>query len=54
VERWHRRGYAVSAWTVDDPERLRALAELGVDAIITNDAAAARAALRLTPRSMGG
>jgi glycerophosphoryl diester phosphodiesterase len=54
VRRWHRRGYAVNVWTVDDPARLRALAEMGVDAIITNDPAAARAALRLTPRSLPG
>lgn len=54
VARWHRYGYSVNAWTVDAPERLRTLADLGVDAIITNDAAAARAALRLTARAMGG
>jgi glycerophosphoryl diester phosphodiesterase len=47
--RWHRRGYAVNVWTVDEPVRLRQLADMGVDAIITNDPAAARAALRLTP-----
>ena len=54
VRRWHRRGYAVNVWTVDDPARIRALAEMGVDAIITNDPAAARAALRLTVRSVAG
>ena len=54
VQRWHRRGYAVNVWTVDEPARLRALAELGVDAVITNDPAAARAALSLTLRSAGG
>ncbi len=45
VERWHRAGYRVNTWTVDDPTRLRALAAMGVDAIITNDPAAARRAL---------
>jgi glycerophosphoryl diester phosphodiesterase len=46
VRRWHASGYAVNAWTVDDPARLRALRDVGVDAVITNDPAAARAALR--------
>jgi glycerophosphoryl diester phosphodiesterase len=54
VRRWHDRGYAVNAWTVDDPVRIRALADMGVDAIITNNPAEARAALRLTLRSAGG
>jgi len=54
VRRWHRRGYAVNVWTVDEPARLQRLADLGVDAIITNDPAAARAALRLTVRSVAG
>jgi glycerophosphoryl diester phosphodiesterase len=45
VQRWHAAGYAVNTWTVDDPARLRALRDLGVDALITNDPAAARAAL---------
>lgn len=30
-------GVAVVAWTVDEPERIRELAELGVDGICTND-----------------
>ena len=29
-------GLAVNAWTVDDPDRMRELADLGVSAIITN------------------
>lgn len=29
-------GYRVHTWTVDDPNRIRALRDLGVDAIITN------------------
>ena len=45
VGRWHARGYAVNVWTVDDPARLRALADMGVDGVITNDPAAARKAL---------
>jgi glycerophosphoryl diester phosphodiesterase len=45
VASWHAAGYAVNSWTVDDPARLRALRALGVDGVITNDPAAARAAL---------
>jgi glycerophosphoryl diester phosphodiesterase len=45
MARWRRRGYAVHAWTVDDPAELRCLAALGVDALITNRPAAARAVL---------
>jgi len=45
VERWHARGYAVNAWTVDDPGRLRELALIGVDGVCTNDPAAALRAL---------
>jgi len=45
VRGWHRRGYAVNVWTVDDPREQRALAVMGVDGLITNDPAAARAAL---------
>lgn len=45
VARWHARGFAVNVWTVDDPERLRALAAMGVDGIITNDPGAALRAL---------
>lgn len=41
----HEDGLAVRVWTVDDPLRIAELARLGVDAVITNDVAAARAAL---------
>jgi glycerophosphoryl diester phosphodiesterase len=41
----HEGGVRVAAWTVDDPARIRQLAEWGVDMIITNVAEAARAAL---------
>ena len=41
----HARGLAVHAWTVDDPDRIRAMAQAGVDAVITNLPGRARAAL---------
>ena len=45
IDAWHAAGYAVNTWTVDDPDRLRALRDVGVDGVITNDPAVARAAL---------
>ena len=41
----HHAGLTVNTWTVDDPDRLRALEALGVDVAITNDVRGARAAL---------
>ncbi|HET8930380.1 MAG TPA: glycerophosphodiester phosphodiesterase [Acidimicrobiales bacterium] len=41
----HRLGILVNTWTVDDPNRIVELAAAGVDAVITNDPAAARSAL---------
>jgi glycerophosphoryl diester phosphodiesterase len=37
IERCHALGVPVIVWTVDDPLRLRRLAALGVDAIVSND-----------------
>lgn len=45
VPRFHAAGLGVRVWTIDDPDQIREAAALGVDAIITNDPAAARAAL---------
>ncbi len=45
VERAHAVGLDVNTWTVDQPDRIRELAAMGVDAIITNDPAGAVAAL---------
>jgi glycerophosphoryl diester phosphodiesterase len=33
----HGAGGQLYVWTVDDPERIRALEELGVDGVVTND-----------------
>ena len=41
----HEAGVAVNTWTCDEPERIRWLAGLGVDAVITNTPAVAREAL---------
>ncbi|MEM7325393.1 MAG: glycerophosphodiester phosphodiesterase [Actinomycetota bacterium] len=45
VERAKTAGLQVNVWTVDDPDRIVELAEMGVDGIITNNPAAAGAAL---------
>jgi glycerophosphoryl diester phosphodiesterase len=37
VDRAHRRGAPVVAWTVDDPVDLARVEEAGVDAVVTND-----------------
>jgi glycerophosphoryl diester phosphodiesterase len=47
IEAAHARNLAVNVWTVDKPEELRALTNLGVDALITNTPEAARTAIQL-------
>lgn len=47
VRRAHTAGLEVNVWTVDDPDRIRELARLGVDGIITNTPETAVAALTL-------
>lgn len=47
----HDAGVLVNTWTVDDPDRITELARAGVDAVITNDPATARAALANLRRS---
>src|SRR5205823_599490 len=41
VEEAHGAGIGVGTWTVDDPEAIARLFEMGVDAVATNDPAAA-------------
>jgi glycerophosphoryl diester phosphodiesterase len=36
VTKAHRHGLAVNVWTIDDLDRIRELADIGVDTIITN------------------
>jgi glycerophosphoryl diester phosphodiesterase len=45
LARWRSAGHLVHVWTVDDPAELRFLAALGIDAVITNRPAPARAAM---------
>jgi glycerophosphoryl diester phosphodiesterase len=46
VAKAHAAGLAVNVWTVDDPDRIRELADMAVDTIITNVPDLALAALR--------
>lgn len=45
VKEQHRLGRQVNPWTVDDPQELKRLQGLGVDMVICNDPARARAIL---------
>ena len=36
VERMHRHGFGVFAWTVDDEDEMRRLVEAGVNGVVTN------------------
>jgi glycerophosphoryl diester phosphodiesterase len=45
VARAHAAGLAVNTWTCDEPERIKELAGLGVDAVVTNVPDVALAAL---------
>jgi glycerophosphoryl diester phosphodiesterase len=50
VVRAHTAGFKVVPWTVDDPERLRAVSATGADAVITNDPALAERLVGPRPR----
>ncbi|MBI4511453.1 MAG: glycerophosphodiester phosphodiesterase [Deltaproteobacteria bacterium] len=41
-EKWRREGYAVNAWTVDDPREIARLCSLDIDGLITNRPAETR------------
>ncbi len=45
IEKFHDAGYAVAIWTVNDQRRMKVLAKSGVDIIITDKPAEAKAAL---------
>lgn len=45
VAQAHAAGLAVNTWTCDEPDRIKWLADLGVDAVVTNVPAMARQAL---------
>lgn len=45
VERAHGASVSVNTWTVDDPEQMRSMLSMGVDAIITNVPSICRAVL---------
>jgi len=45
VDHAHGAGLAVNTWTCDDPDRIRWLAEVGVDGVVTDVPAVALAAL---------
>ena len=45
VSACHEAGLLVNVWTVDDPARIRELADIGVDGIVTNVPDVARHAL---------
>jgi glycerophosphoryl diester phosphodiesterase len=49
VERAHERGHEVHVWTVDRPEDVDAMVDLGVDVLITNQPAAVLAHLGCDP-----
>jgi glycerophosphoryl diester phosphodiesterase len=46
VERMHRHGFGVFAWTVDDDAEMRRLVEVGVNGVVTNRPAALAEVLR--------
>ncbi|MBL8909883.1 MAG: glycerophosphodiester phosphodiesterase [Archangium sp.] len=46
VNRWHRRGWALAVWTVDELDEARRLRALGVEDLITNRPGALRRELR--------
>jgi glycerophosphoryl diester phosphodiesterase len=55
VERMHRHGYGVFAWTVDDEDEMRRLIACDVNGIVTNRPAALAEVIRdLQSSAVGG
>jgi len=54
VEAARAFGLRLRVWTVDEPERITALAGLGVDAVITNEVTVARQAVAQARLAKGG
>jgi glycerophosphoryl diester phosphodiesterase len=48
IAQWHSQGLLVNAWTVNDAESARALAQAGIDGIITDDVPLVLGALSAT------
>jgi len=46
VSEWHERGWSVSAWTVNEPDEARRIADAGADVIISDDPVTIRSALQ--------
>ncbi len=54
IDQAHEVGLAVNVWTVDDPNRMRSLARMGVDALITNVPAVGVETFRARDSHAGG
>jgi glycerophosphoryl diester phosphodiesterase len=46
VQNWHRQGFKVNIWTVNDPKEILRLKDLGVDMIMTDDPALAKSTIQ--------
>mgnify|MGYP000098925789 CR=1 FL=1 len=54
VSKAHHAGLQVVPWTVDDPEEVKLVTKLGVDALISNDPMMARAAVKKVAPPLAG
>jgi glycerophosphoryl diester phosphodiesterase len=46
VQNWHRQGFKVNIWTVNDPKEMLRLKDIGVDMIMTDDPALAKSTIQ--------